>query len=161
MTLSTKALPGEITSFEDFVERALGFDHYTDYSDDHRVYTAGRRRREIMDAYAAENPLADKLWSRLLKETLEGFMAGQLISRVEAVVFNEDKEPAVEKLRDFVIPYLATTGAGTMLGGSVRDAIAKAAEAPPSYAFARREERESMINDYIKNYRRESDVASG
>lgn len=153
MTLATKALPGEITSLEDFIERAIDFDHYTDMSDDHGVYLAGRKRRELMDAYAAKNKVADKLWTRVLKEQLEGFMVGQLISRVENVVFSEDKEAAIDKLSDFLIPYLASTGGGTMIGGSVRDAIAKHIDAPPSYAFARRKERESLIDDFIKSYR--------
>ena len=77
MQLKTKALPGEIRDFEDFIERALNFDWYTDMSDDHRVYQAGRRRREIMDLYAKDNELAGKLWKRLTAETAEGFMVGQ------------------------------------------------------------------------------------
>lgn len=153
MTLATRAIPGEITSLEDFVTRALNFDWYTDMSDDHRVYQSGRAQRNLMDIYANKDPVADKLWSRLIKDNHEGFMVGQLIGRVESVVFSEDKDAAIDKLSDFLIPYLASTGGGTMIGGSVRDAIAKHIDAPPSYAFARREERESMINDFIKAYR--------
>jgi len=149
MTLATKALPGEITSFEDFVERALTFDFYTDMSDDHRVYQAGRRRREIMESYAENNELAGKLWKRVCKESLEGFMAGQLISRVERAVLDVDNEAAVNKLSDFVLSYLATSGRDTMIGKSVRDAIAKEIGAEPYWRD--KEKRESQINDYISN----------
>lgn len=154
MTLSTKALPGAIQSFEDFVERALSFDHYTDMSDDHGVYLAGRRRREIMDKYAGENELAGKLWNKMCKNNLEGFMAGQLITRVEGAVFNKAQKAGINELCDF-IPYLASSGKDTMLGGSVRDAIAKHVGAPPSWSYdpEEMEARQSMIDDWIKNYK--------
>ena len=155
MTLATKSLPAEISSFEDFVERALSFDFYTDQSDDNSVYLAGRRRREIMDRYAADNPIAGKLWKALCEQNLERFMVCQLMPRVEAVVLDEHvHSPAIKHLADFVIPYLCTCGKETLLGQSVRDAIAKKIGAPPSYARAQKEEREAQIDEWILGYGR-------
>ena len=155
MVLATKNLPGEIQSFEDFVERALNFDFFTDMSDDERVYQAGRRRREIMDSYAESNPLAAKLWKALCAQQLEQSMLGQLMPRVEAVVLNESaQKAAISELSYFLIPYLCTTGKETMMAQSVRDAIAKKVGAPPSYAIARREEREAEIDQWILGYQR-------
>lgn len=158
MVLRTKNAPGEIRDFEDFAERALSFDFYTDMSDDHRVYQSGRRAREIMDGYAAKNPLAKKLWDRMCKENLEGFMASQLIQHVNEAVFSMHKIPKAGQaaLSDFVVWYLADTGKDTMLGKAVRDAIAKTVNAPPSWSYDEEEkaQREAMIDDYILNYER-------
>lgn len=154
MTLATKNLPGDLQSFEDFVERALNFDFCTDYSDDQRVYASGRRHREIMDRYADANPLAGKLWEKLCNWQLEQFMLGQLMPRVEDVVLNETAQTAmIGRLSDFLITYLCTTGRETMMAGSVRDAIAKKIGAPPSYVLARREERETQIDHWIMGYK--------
>ena len=156
--LKTKNAPGEIRDFEDFAERALSFDFYTDMSDDHRVYQSGRRAREIMDDYAAKNPLAKKLWDRMCQQNLESFMAGQLINYVTEAVLSMHKTPkaAQAALSDFVIPYLANVGKDTMLGRAVREAIAKKVGAPPSYAYREEDKalRESMIDDFIANYER-------
>jgi hypothetical protein len=155
MALATKSTPGEIGSFEEFVERALQFDFYTDQSDDHSVYLAGRRRREIMDRYAEANPLAKQLWKQLCSQQLEQFMLCQLMPRVEAVVLDDSaRGTAIDNLGDFLIPYLCTTGRETLMGQSVRDAIAKKVGAPPSYAGHKREERESQIDQWILGYRR-------
>lgn len=154
VTLSTKHLPVEIGSFEDFVERALSFDFYTDMSDDESVYQAGRRRRELMDSYAATHPVAGKQWATLCSNHLEQFMLGQLMPRVEAVVLDEHaQQAAIDRLGSFLVPYLCTTGRETMMAQSVRDAIAKKAGAPPSYAAHRKDEREAQIDEWILNYR--------
>lgn len=147
----TKNLPVEITSLEDFVERALSFDFYTDMSDDHRVYSAGRRNLEIMNAYAAENPVAKKLWDNLVKSNSEMFFSGQLIHRVENAVFDDDK---LQKMRGYAIKYLAAHGSKTMIGASMRNAIAKKIGAPPSYAWNEKEKREKEIDEFIESYER-------
>ena len=156
MTLSTKALPGEITSFEDFVARALSFDFYTDMSDDHRVYQAGRRRREIMDLYAKDNELAGKLWKRLCAGTAEGFMSGQLITRVTDVVLDQSsygKEDTVAELKQFIIGYLARhCYTNTMLSRAARDAIAKEIPDLPYQWGEDGDKRDDMIDAWIDNW---------
>ena len=148
--LKTKNAPSEIKSLEDFTERALNFDFYTAMSDDHRVYLAGRRAHEMMDAYAAENPTAKKLWDFVTRENSEMFFVGQLMRRVEDAVL-ERTPKAHEDLRKFVLGYLVTSGKDSRIGASVRDAIGKHINAPSAYIPARREEREKMINDFIEN----------
>lgn len=156
--LKTKNAPGEIRDFEDFVERALSFDWYTHFSDDHRVWQSGQSRRQMMDDYAAEHPTAQKLWDRLKKEHAEGFMAHQLIRYVNEAVLSMQKTPkaAQAALSDFVIPYLANVGRDTYLGKAVRDAIADKVGAPPSYCYREEDKalRESMTDDFIANYER-------
>ena len=108
MQLATRAQAGDIVSFEDFADRALRFDHYTDMSDDHGVYLAGRRRREIMDKYAKENELAGRLWKKLLADNLDGFMSGQLSTRVNDVVHGKSsygKDDPVAELKQHTLLF--------------------------------------------------------
>lgn len=148
--LKTKNTPNEIKSLEDFTERALNFDFYTAMSDDHRVYLSGRRAHEMMDAYAAENPTAKKLWDFVKRENSEMFFVSQLMTRVEDSVLKDSKE-AHAALRKFVLGYLVTSGAKSHIGASVRDAIGKHIGAPSAYIPGRKEEREKMIDDFIEN----------
>jgi hypothetical protein len=155
--------PSEITSFEDFTQRALNFDFYTAMSDDHRVYLAGRRAGEVMDAYAADNELAAKLWKFVKAENAERFFVNQLMHRVEATVLESSlrtpdsapikraDSPAYRELRKYVIGYLAKVGKDSHIGASARDAIGKYIGAPSAYIKGRKEEREKMIDDFIEN----------
>jgi hypothetical protein len=148
--LNTKNPPSEITSFEDFTQRALNFDFYTAMSDDHRVYLAGRRAEEMMDAYAASNELAAKLWKFVKAESSERLFVNQLMHRVEAAVLDSSPKTAIE-LRKYVIGYLAKVGKNSHIGASARDAIGKYIGAPSAYIQGRKEEREKMIDDFIEN----------
>ncbi len=154
MQLSTKALPGEITSFEDFVDRALRFDHYTDMSDSHGVYLAGRRRREIMDAYAKTNELADSLWKKLCANNLDGFMGGQLVTHVNDVVHGKSsygKDDVVLELKQFMVGYLARHDECWM-GHSAREAIAKQIPDMPYQWGEDGDKRKGMIDAWIDNW---------
>lgn len=145
---------GPIESFDNFVYRALHFDRYTHFSDDYRVYASGESEYSAILAFTEKNALAKELWETLTNDHLENFMAGQLMPKVNAVVFSDSDHPSVEELRKFCITYLAEESGGskTMMGKIVRDAIAKHVGAPPCYAYKLKEERNKMIDDYIDNY---------
>lgn len=156
-TLNTKAVINDpIQDFEQFVECALAFDHYYAMSDDHRTYLAGRWAEARLKAYAEENKTAQQIWDFINKHHAEMHMVSQLIHRVEGVLFSKARKAAVNELRDFCIPYLAHVGRDTMIGKSVRDAIAQECELPSGWKWNWREEYDASIDGYIANYKRKA-----
>lgn len=158
-TLNTRSTTLDpILDMEQFLQIAMSFDHYYAFSDDHRVYLAGRRAEDRIEAYAEKHSTARRVWKLICDAHSEKFFASQLMSRVEAILFAEDKDgvmDAVKLLEDYCIPYLANLGHKTLIGRSVRDAIAKHIGAPPIYSYgAQYEERERMIEEHIANYER-------
>lgn len=158
MALSTKAIPGSIRDFEDFADRALNYDFYTDMSDDHRVYQSGRRAQEIMDNYAKENPLAQKLWDKVRSMNADQFMAGQLINRVNDVVLDKEVgsygKPPMQDLKEFMIGYLASSAyTNTMLCRSIRDDISKLIPGMPYKWGEDSDKRDDMIDAWIDDWK--------
>lgn len=158
-TLNTRGAssPEPISDLDEFLRRALGFDHYYAFSDDHRCYLAGRRAEDRILEYASQHKIAQKIWDHIRDAHSEKFFAGQLMTRVERVIFADDDEElkaAVNSLEDFCIPYLASTGRDSMIGKSIRNAIARMMGAPPSWKD--KDERERMIEEYIANYERKA-----
>lgn len=156
-TLNTKAVTNDpIQDLEQFIQCALGFDYTYAMSDDHRAYLAGRRAEERILAYAEENKTAKQIWDFIVEHRAEMFMVSQLIHRVEGVLFSKAHKAAVNELRDFCIPYLAHVGRDTLIGRSVRDAIARECELPSGWKWNWREEYDASIDGYIANYKRKA-----
>jgi len=156
MELKTHARPGDIQSLEDFINRVANYDWYTDMSDDNRVYLRGRRAQELVDEYAKQHPAAAQVWKLAKKDHLMHFYAGQLMTRIGAVVLapsTGDLIDANDALRKFCIGYLAGANNDCSLVGWMRDRISHEVEdCPKSYQFERRAERETMITEWIENW---------
>lgn len=144
--------PHAIKSLEDFVNRALHHDWYYHFSDDHRAYSAGRAAHDRIVAYAAENKLAGELWGMICKAHNNDFMAGQLSDHIDRLVLCEAEEvpEAVAALRAFCLGYLASTGADSLLGNSLRNAIAVKIGAPPRWDPDVQDERNAAIDLWLE-----------
>jgi hypothetical protein len=160
VTLSSRGIPGEITTLEQFLARVHCFDFYTDMSDDNRVYLGGRRNREAVEAFAADNELAADIWKDACKAQALSFMASQLIGRVADFVLCEAdgiRDPEVfwsnhKELSEFCINYLAGATAGhNLLTDTMRDRIGDLIKnCPPSWKD--KERRNELIDQWIKDF---------
>jgi hypothetical protein len=144
-----------ITTLEEFVRAALGFDWYYHFSDDHGVWSAGNRKRKEIEAFAAENELAASLWKALNERHSEKFAATELMRQLVPVLFRDDYdniETPLAFLRDHCFRYQAGHMAHTTLGAAVRDAIAKKIGAPPRYDPDVQDERNEVISMWINEW---------
>lgn len=153
MHLKSKAMPGEITSMEEFVARVLSHDWTYCMSDDHRCWVAGEADRAAIRAFCDGNTIAAKLWANLCKEQANGNAAWHLVRYVEPVLHNVDG--AVDKLQDLCMTYLATTCKDTMIGKCIRDSVAKTniKDCPPPWDSARADERETAIDKHVEMWK--------